>query len=168
MGTGDLAPGVRRPRIVADHQPPLAPRLRMGRTYTSNFPLCLHRHIIGWPKRVRTSKQDTTSGIRELLIYYMSVCTLPTLSAAWNELFMWKWINSQQVAAERHQVNDMSLSIMPHSRNLAEACQGCTIWPKFVSRHKYQNIWEKLPPTWYKCDVCCRTECSSNFTARNW
>ena len=30
------------------HSPPSL-RLRMGRSYTSASPLCLHRHVMGWP-----------------------------------------------------------------------------------------------------------------------
>jgi len=41
--------GVKRPERGADHPPPTRVWLRMGWRYTSAFPLCLSRHMMGWP-----------------------------------------------------------------------------------------------------------------------
>jgi hypothetical protein len=42
-------PGVRRPERDANHPPCYNAGLQMGRSYISTSPLCLHRHVIGWP-----------------------------------------------------------------------------------------------------------------------
>jgi len=47
MGTGSF-PGLKKPERGVDHQPNLAPKVRMGWNYA--FPSCLYlyRHVMGW------------------------------------------------------------------------------------------------------------------------
>ena len=47
MGNGSFL-GVKRPEHGADHPPPSGGRLWIGRTYTSTFPMGLHKHVMGW------------------------------------------------------------------------------------------------------------------------
>jgi hypothetical protein len=48
MGNGSF-PGAQRPKRDADHPPPSSVRLRIGCSYTSPSPLCLHNHVMGRP-----------------------------------------------------------------------------------------------------------------------
>jgi hypothetical protein len=43
-----IYPGKSRRRLVLTTNPLLATRLRNAESYTTAFPLCLHRHVMGW------------------------------------------------------------------------------------------------------------------------
>jgi len=47
LGNGSFL-GVRGPEHGSDHPPPSSGRLLMGRSYTSTFPMGLHKHVMEW------------------------------------------------------------------------------------------------------------------------
>jgi hypothetical protein len=62
MGTGSF-PGVKRLGRGADNLPLLATRLRMDLNSTSVYPLCHHRHVMGWPLPLRRTNYSYIENI---------------------------------------------------------------------------------------------------------
>jgi hypothetical protein len=48
LGTASF-PGVKRPGVVSDYPLPSSAGLRMDSSYNSTSPLCIYKHVIGWP-----------------------------------------------------------------------------------------------------------------------